>query len=88
MKARLVALPGDGIGPEVAAAGVAVLNAVADQFGHDFEISEHPMGGAAIDATGDPLPATTLSACREAHAVLLGAVGGPAWADRPLGQRP
>lgn len=88
MKAAIVALPGDGIGPEVAAAGVAALDAIAAQFGHDFEIAEHPVGGAAIDATGDPLPAPTLLACRDADAVLLGAVGGPAWSDYPLGQRP
>ena len=56
MKARIVVLPGDGIGPEVAAAGVAVLRHVAERFGHHFEFSEHLIGGAAMDVLGDPLP--------------------------------
>ena len=67
-------LPGDGIGPEILAACVEVLNAVGE-----FDYSEHAIGGAAIDATGEPLPAATLDACRTADAVLLAAVGGPKW---------
>ena len=66
-------LPGDGIGPEVMAQAVRVLDALG------YEHSSHPFGGSAIDAVGDPLPAETLAACREADAVLLGAVGGPKW---------
>ena len=77
MKARIVTLPGDGVGPEVTAAAVAVLEVVATRYGHDFVFEEHQMGGCAIDATGEPLPAATLAACRRADAVLLGTVGGP-----------
>jgi 3-isopropylmalate dehydrogenase len=76
---RVVTLPGDGIGPEVTAQAVAVLGAVAAAAGLVLEIEEHLIGGAAIDATGRPLPDGALSACRNADAVLLGAVGGPRW---------
>ena len=75
MSSRIVLLPGDGIGPEVSAEAVRVLAALS----LDVEVDERPFGGAAIDAFGDPLPAETLAACREADAVLLGAVGGPKW---------
>src|SRR3954453_1479583 len=74
MTARIALLPGDGIGPEVVASAVEVLRAM-----DGFEFTEHLVGGAAIDATGSPLPDETLAACREADAVLLGAVGGPQW---------
>lgn len=74
-------MPGDGIGPEVAASGVAVLDHVARSFGHRFEFSTQLIGGAGIDAMADPLPADTVASCRESHAVLLGAVGGPKWSD-------
>jgi 3-isopropylmalate dehydrogenase len=74
MSAHIALLPGDGIGPEVTASAVEVLDAVGD-----FTYSEHLIGGAAIDATGTALPDETLAACREADAVLLGAVGGPKW---------
>ncbi|MFH7468061.1 isocitrate/isopropylmalate family dehydrogenase, partial [Pseudomonas syringae group genomosp. 7] len=77
MHAEIVVLPGDGIGPEVAAAAVAVLKAVAERFNHTFTFSEHDIGGIAIDRHGEPLPASTLAACQAANAVLLGAVGGP-----------
>ncbi len=75
MKARIVVLPGDGIGPEVTAEAVRCLQAVADAYDHAFTFETHLMGGAAIDATGGPLPAETLEACKTADAVLLGAVG-------------
>jgi len=88
MKARIVTLPGDGVGPEVTAAAVAMLNAIATHFGHAFSFDEHLIGGAAIDATGEPLPAETLAACRSADAVLLGAVGGPQWSDPNAPVRP
>ncbi len=88
MKARIVTLPGDGVGPEVTAAAVAVLQSVATHFGHDFSFDEHLIGGAAIDATGEPLPAATLAACRSADAVLLGAVGGSKWSDPNAPVRP
>jgi 3-isopropylmalate dehydrogenase len=86
MRAHIAVLPGDGIGPEVIAAGVKCLRAVAARFGHEFELTHLPFGGAAIDAHGDPLPAATLSACRAADAVLLGAIGGPKWSapDAPV----
>ena len=88
MKATIVTLPGDGVGPEVTAAAVTVLNAVAAQYGHAFKFDEHPMGGCAIDATGEPLPTATLAACQRADAVLLGAVGGPKWSDPNAKVRP
>lgn len=86
MKARIAVLPGDGIGPEVTAAGLDCLRSVAERFGHEFELIQLAFGGAAIDAHGDPLPPATLAACREADAVLLGAIGGPKWSspDAPL----
>jgi 3-isopropylmalate dehydrogenase len=82
MKATIALLPGDGIGPEVLTAAVSVLDAVASIAGHDIEYESALIGGAAIDAGGDPLPKTTIDACRRADAVLLGAVGGPKW-DNP-----
>jgi 3-isopropylmalate dehydrogenase len=75
MSSRIVCLPGDGIGPEVAESALRVLRVLP----LDLEVEVHPFGGAAIDATGEPLPAETLAACRGADAVLLGAVGGPKW---------
>ena len=80
MKARVAVLAGDGIGPEVIAEGLRCLRAIAELFGHEFELIPLPFGGAAIDSHADPLPERTLSACRAADAVLLGAVGGPQWA--------
>src|SRR5688572_1905164 len=79
MKARIAVIAGDGIGPEVVAEGTRVLERVAKQFGHDFELNAAPFGGAAIDLTGDPLPKPTLDECLAADAVLLGAIGGPKW---------
>jgi 3-isopropylmalate dehydrogenase len=88
MKARIVVLGGDGIGPEVTAAAVRVLQKVALTFGHDFQFTEALIGGAAIDATGSPLPPQTVEASRESDAVLLGAVGGPKWSDPSARVRP
>jgi len=88
MKARIVTLPGDGVGPEVTAAAVAVLEAVATTFEHEFTFDEQMIGGRAIDATGEPLPAATLAACQCADAVMLGAVGGPKWSDPNAPVRP
>lgn len=79
MQANIVLLPGDGIGPEITAQAVRVLEAIATQHGHTFSMQSHPVGGASIDAHGMPLTDDTLAACRAADAVLLGAVGGPAW---------
>ena len=88
MKKNIVLLPGDGIGPEVTRAAAAVLRECAHEFSHQFEMHEFPIGGAAIDATGTPLPAETLEACRKADAVFLGAVGGTKWDALPVGKRP
>ena len=82
MRAVITVLPGDGIGPEVVAEGVRVLQTVAEQGGHQFALHEALLGGCAIDATGTPLPDATLAQCRASDAVLLGAVGGPQW-DNP-----
>jgi 3-isopropylmalate dehydrogenase len=88
MNAVVTVLPGDGIGPEVAAEGVRVLHGVGERWGHRFELREALIGGAAIDATGTPLPEETVRLCREADAVLLGAVGGPKWDDPNAKVRP
>ena len=79
MRARIAVLGGDGIGPEVAREGAAALRAVAARFGHEFELTEALVGGAAIDATGAPLPPETLALCRASAAILFGAIGGPRW---------
>jgi 3-isopropylmalate dehydrogenase len=88
MKARIAVLGGDGIGPEVTAAAVRVLEAVARRYGHEFEFVEALVGGAAIDSSGSPLPPRTIDACRTSAAVLLGAVGGPKWSDPAARVRP
>jgi 3-isopropylmalate dehydrogenase len=81
-------LPGDGIGPEVIRAAARILGDCAAEFGHHFDLVEFPIGGAAIDACGAPLPQETLRACQRADAILLGAVGGPRWDGLPLDRRP
>lgn len=83
MNKHIVLLPGDGIGPEVVAQAVRVLQAVGKRFGATFTTEEALMGGCAIDATGEPLPQATIDACKKADAVLLGAVGGPKWDNVP-----
>ncbi len=88
MEAMITVLPGDGIGPEVAAAGRAVLERIAARHGHRFQFSEQLIGGAAIDAVGEPLPAGTVASCEDSDAVLLGAVGGPKWSDPNAPVRP
>ncbi|MEX2496493.1 MAG: 3-isopropylmalate dehydrogenase [Woeseia sp.] len=87
MDALITVLPGDGIGPEVAEAGVRVLRQIAGKV-HRLNIREHLIGGAAIDAAGEPLPDATVTACRESDAVILGAVGGPKWSDPNAAVRP
>ncbi len=79
MKAKIAVIAGDGIGPEVVAQGVRVLERVAAKCGHELELRPAPFGGIAIDLAGDPLPQTTLDECLAADAVLLGAIGGPKW---------
>ena len=76
---RLVVLPGDGIGPEVTRAAVTVLESVASTHELRLDFSERPIGGAAIESDGAPLPEATLQLCREAHAIIFGAAGGPSW---------
>jgi 3-isopropylmalate dehydrogenase len=88
MKKTIVLLPGDGIGPEVTRAASALLREAGHEFHHQFDFVELPVGGAAIDGTGSPLPNETIDACRKADAVFLGAVGGPKWDSLPVGKRP
>jgi 3-isopropylmalate dehydrogenase len=88
MEALITLLPGDGIGPDVTACGRQVLDVIADKHGHAFKYREELIGGAAIDALGDPLPPATVDSCTAADAVLLGAVGGPKWSDPNAKIRP
>jgi 3-isopropylmalate dehydrogenase len=85
---KICVLPGDGIGPEVVAQALRVLEAVGGSGGHRFTTREGLIGGIAIDQTGTALPDATVAACREADAVLLGAVGGPKWDDPNAKVRP
>ena len=88
MKLRVTVLPGDGIGPEVTAEAVRVLQTVAGIHGYRFDFEEHAIGGVAIREFGSPLPRTTLDACLASDAVLLGAVGAPEYDRLPANQRP
>jgi 3-isopropylmalate dehydrogenase len=88
MQALIAVLAGDGIGGEVTAEAVRALTAVAERFGHDFQFESALIGGAAIDATAEPLPAATLALADRADAILLGAVGGPKWSDPNAAVRP
>jgi 3-isopropylmalate dehydrogenase len=85
---NLTILPGDGIGPEVTAQAVVVLRTVAERFGHQLRLQEKLIGGAALSAGNDPLPADTIEACLASSAVLLGAVGSPAFDKNPGHLRP
>ncbi|HEY3313936.1 MAG TPA: 3-isopropylmalate dehydrogenase [Bacillota bacterium] len=84
----IAVLSGDGIGPEVCEQAIRALRAAGDRFGLKLTFEERPFGGKAIDETGVPLPEETLAACRRAHAVLLGAAGGPKWDGLPPEIRP
>ena len=88
MQASIALLPGDGIGPEVIDAAADVLEAVAARHGHTFTLTRSPFGAAALRAGDPPLPPATLDACLAADAVLLGAVGDPAFSDGPRERRP
>lgn len=88
MQASIVLLPGDGIGPEVTGQAERVLKLIAEKFGHTFNFNSHQIGGVAIDNCGDPLPQSTIDACRASDAILLGAVGGPKWDDPKAKTRP
>ena len=85
---RITLLPGDGIGPEIMAVAVDVLKVVGKKFDIQFEFTEALIGGAAIDATGEPLPAASLDICRNSDAVLLAAIGGYKWDSLPSHLRP
>lgn len=85
---RITLLPGDGIGPEIMGVAVDVLKAIASQFKLEFAFQEALIGGAAIEATGQPLPAETLTLARNSDAVLLAAIGGYQWDSLPRQQRP
>jgi 3-isopropylmalate dehydrogenase len=85
---QITLLPGDGIGPEIMAVAVDVLKVIGQQFDLNFEFKEALIGGAAIDAVGNPLPEETLTACKESHAVLLAAIGGYKWDSLPREMRP
>ena len=88
MEKNIALLRGDGIGPEIVDSAVAVLEKVAEKFGHKFNFTPYLIGGAAIDATGNPLPQKTVDGCLAADSVLLGAVGGPKWDTLPAAIRP
>lgn len=88
MNAKIVLLPGDGIGPEVTAEAELLIKAVASNYNITLELQTELIGGAAIDATGEPLPQKSLDACRDADAIILGAVGGPKWSDPNMTVRP
>ena len=84
MTRKIVALAGDGIGPEIMEAGLEVLASISEKTGFDYEIDRRPFGGAGIDVTGHPLPDETLKASREADAILLAAIGSPQYDDAPV----
>jgi len=88
MLINITTLPGDGIGPEVTGQAVEVLRAMAEGFGHELRVTEKKVGGAALVASNDPLPAETIESCLSSGAVLLGAVGGPAFDQYPAKLRP
>ena len=88
MKYNIAVLDGDGIGPEICTGAIEVLKAVGRKFSHEFNFSHYLIGGCAIDACGEPLPAQTVEGCLESDSVLLGAVGGYKWDSLPGDARP
>src|SRR6202051_4477475 len=88
MQLRITSLPGDGIGPEVTSQAICVLEEVTTGFGHDPELNKKEIGGAAREKFGNPLPDGTIQACLASQAVLLGAVGSPAFDHNPRELRP
>ncbi|MDR1795870.1 MAG: 3-isopropylmalate dehydrogenase [Clostridiales Family XIII bacterium] len=88
MDYRIAVIKGDGIGPEIVDATIPVLNKVGLEYGHRFKYEYLLAGGAALDALGEPLPKKTVKKCKEADAVLLGAVGDPKWDNEPGNNRP
>ncbi|MGD9568294.1 MAG: 3-isopropylmalate dehydrogenase [Sedimentibacter sp.] len=88
MNYKIAVIKGDGIGPEIVDEAIKVLNKIGEKFNHSFEYTEALAGGAAIDATGVPLPDETLDICKRSDALLFGAVGGPKWDSMPSNLRP
>ena len=88
MDKKITVLPGDGIGPEVVAAAIRVLQVMGKRYNHDFQLAYGAIGGAAIDQFHNPLPEVTIELCKESDAILLGAVGGPKWDNNPADLRP
>ncbi len=88
MLLKITVLPGDGIGPEVTGEALRILEAVAEKFHHELQVTTKPVGGAGLTASNHPLPDDTLQACLNSDAVLLGAVGGPAFDNYPAELRP
>ena len=88
MNYNIALLRGDGIGPEIVDSAVEVLKKIGEKYGHAFTFTPYLMGGAAIDACGEPLPKETVDGCLSSDSVLLGAVGGPKWDGLPGNQRP
>jgi 3-isopropylmalate dehydrogenase len=88
MEFKITVMPGDGIGPEVISQTIDIIEIAGKKYGHTFKLDEALIGGCAIDATGEPLPAATLEKCKHSNAVLLGAVGGHKWDTLPGNKRP
>lgn len=88
MEKTIVLFRGDGIGPEIVDGAVTVLKRVEQKFGHRFRMEPALLGGASIDDCGEPLTESTVAVCKQADAVLLGAVGGPKWDSIPVEKRP
>ena len=88
MRYNIAVLDGDGIGPEICAGAIEVLNKIGKKFGHEFVFTHYPIGGCAIDKCGDPLPQPTIDGCLASDSVLLGAVGGYKWDNLPVDKRP
>lgn len=88
MNYKITVLPGDGIGPDIIAEALKVLELIGEKYGHSFLFTEADLGGIAIDRHGEPLPQDTVDKCKNSDAVLLGAVGGPKWDTLPGNKRP
>ena len=88
MQANIVVLPGDGIGAEIISETHRVLDKIADKFGHDFNYQFAEIGGASIDKFNSPLTDENIEKCKNADAILLGAVGGPKWDNIDVSIRP
>lgn len=88
LERKIAVLPGDGIGKEIVAGAIEVLNAVAEEFNHQFVFEYGRLGGEAIDVDGTPLPQATVDLCKNSDAILLGAVGGPKWDQNEPALRP